>query len=101
MGLAFVERTADFHAVARVAGEQTLAEGDLADGAVLPFALTLPADAPPTVATANARIGWEPRARADRPGPDAVVDHPRRAAAGLHCPREPGEVAEWLKALAC
>ena len=76
VGLAFVERTADFHAVARVAGEQTLAEGDLADGAVLPFALTLPADAPPTVATANARIGWEPRARADRPGPDAVVDHP-------------------------
>jgi hypothetical protein len=74
--LAFVERTKDFHSVARTAGEQTVAEGDLADGTVVPFLLTLPADAQPAVATAHSRIGWELRARADRRGPDATADHP-------------------------
>ena len=74
--LAFVERTEDFHSVARTAGEQTVAEGDLADGTVVPFLLTLPADAAPAVTTAHARIGWELRARADRRGPDAIADHP-------------------------
>ena len=74
--LAFVERTDSFHTVARTAAEQTVAEGDLADGAVVPFLLTLPADATPAVATAHSRIGWELRARADRRGPDAIADHP-------------------------
>jgi hypothetical protein len=74
--LAFVERTNDFQHVARAAGEQVLAEGDLADGAVVPFLLSLPADAPPAIATAHARIGWELRARVDRAGPDPIVDRP-------------------------
>ncbi len=74
--LAFVERTDDFHTVARAAGEQTVAEGDLADGAVVPFQLTLPADALAAVATAHARIGWELRARVDRRGRDAIADRP-------------------------
>jgi hypothetical protein len=74
--LALVERTKDFHALARVAGEEVVADGDLADGAVVPFALRLPPDAPPTIATAHARLGWELRARADRLGPDAHVDRP-------------------------
>lgn len=74
--LVFIERTEDFHAIARIAGEQKIAEGDLADGASLPFALTLPTDALPTVATAHARIGWELRAIADRRGPDAIADRP-------------------------
>ena len=74
--LAFVERTADFHTVARTAEERTVAEGDLAAGAVVPFQLRLPDDAPPAVATAHARVGWELRARVDRLGPDAVADHP-------------------------
>jgi hypothetical protein len=74
--LAFVERTEDLHTVARVAGEQTVAEGELVAGAVVPFLLTLPADARPAVTIAHSRIGWELRARADRPGPDAIADHP-------------------------
>jgi hypothetical protein len=74
--LAFVERTKDFHSVARTAAEQAVADGDLADGTVVPFLLTLPADAPPSVTTAHSRIGWELRARADRRGPDAIADHP-------------------------
>jgi hypothetical protein len=74
--LAFVERTKDFHTVAYTAGEQTVADGELADGAVVAFVLTLPADAAPAVATAHSRIGWELRARADRRGPDAIIDHP-------------------------
>jgi hypothetical protein len=53
-----------------------VSEGDLADGAAVPFQLRLPPDALPAVATAHARIGWELRARADRLGPDAVADHP-------------------------
>jgi hypothetical protein len=74
--LAFVERTDDFHKVARAAGEQTVAEGDLAAGTVVPFLLTLPTDATPAVKTAHSRIGWELRARVDRRGPDAITDHP-------------------------
>jgi hypothetical protein len=74
--LAFVERTEDFHAVARVAGEEVVAEGALADADVLPFAMTLPPDALPAIATAHARLGWELQARADRLGPDARADRP-------------------------
>ena len=51
--LAFVERTEDLHTVARVAGEQTVAEGELVTGAVVPFLVTLPADARPAVTTAT------------------------------------------------
>ena len=72
--LAFVERTADFEKVARDAGTQVVAEGDLAEGAVVAFQLRLPEDAPPDVSTAHARIGWEVRARVDRAGPDPTVD---------------------------
>src|SRR5262249_25490979 len=74
--LAFVERTKDFDGVRGEAETVVLAEGELADGAVLPFSLRLPGDALPQVATAHARIGWEVRARADRPGPDPTADRP-------------------------
>jgi hypothetical protein len=74
--LAFVERTEDFHAVARSAGDEVVAEGGLADGAALPFVLMLPPDALPPVATAHARLGWELHARADRLGRDARADRP-------------------------
>jgi hypothetical protein len=74
--LAFVERTKDFEKVAREAETAVLAEGELADGAALPFSLRLPGDALPQVETAHARIGWEVRARADRPGPDPTAGRP-------------------------
>lgn len=96
--LAFVERTESFEKVAREAGAPVVAERDLADGAVLRFSLRLPDDALPNIATQHGRIGWELRARVDRAGPDRGPAD--RAAAELHCPG-PGEVAEWLKALAC
>jgi hypothetical protein len=84
--LAFVERTESFEKVAREAGTQVLAEGDLADGAVLPFALALPDDALPQVAGAHGRIGWEVRACADRPGPDPTVDRPVELLQGYTAP---------------
>jgi hypothetical protein len=84
--LAFVERTADFEKVARDAGTQVVAEGDLADGAVVAFQLHLPEDAPPHVSTAHARIGWEVRARVDRAGPDPTVDRPVELLQGYTAP---------------
>jgi hypothetical protein len=74
--LAFVERTESFEKVARDAGTLAVAEGDLAEGAVLGFSLPLPDDAPPNLATPFGRIGWELRARVDRAGPDPSVDRP-------------------------
>jgi hypothetical protein len=84
--LAFVERTADFDKVARDAGTQVLAEGDLADGTVVAFSLGLPDDALPQVATAHARIGWEVRARVDRTGPDPTADQPVELLQGYTAP---------------
>jgi hypothetical protein len=84
--LAFVERTPDYEKVARDAGTEVVAEGDLADGTVVAFALTLPQDALPHVATAHARIGWEVRARVDRAGPDPTVDRPVELRQGYTAP---------------
>ena len=74
--LAFVERTESFEKVAREAGALVVAEGELADGAVLAFSLALPDDALANIATGYGRIGWELRARVDRAGPDPTVDRP-------------------------
>jgi hypothetical protein len=84
--LAFVARTEDFEKVARDAGTEVVAEGDLADGAVVPFALRLPEDAAPHVATAHARIGWEVRARVDRAGPDPTADRAVEVQQGYTAP---------------
>jgi hypothetical protein len=74
--LAFVERTESFEKVAPEAGALVVAEGDLAEGAVLAFSLALPDDALANIATGYGRVGWELRARVDRAGPDATVDRP-------------------------
>ena len=74
--LAFVERTESFEKVAREAGALVVAEGDLAEGAVLAFSLALPDEALTNIATGYGRVGWELRARVDRAGPDATVDRP-------------------------
>ena len=74
--LAFVERTESFEKVARDAGTLRVAEGDLPDGATLAFSLALPDDALPNIATPHGRLGWELRARVDRPGPDPTIDRP-------------------------
>ena len=74
--LDFVERTESFEKVAREAGALVVAEGDLAEGAVLAFSLALPDDALANIATGYGRVGWELRARVDRAGPDATVDRP-------------------------
>ena len=74
--LAFVERTESFEKVVREAGALVVAEGDLAEGAVLAFSLALPDDALANIATGYGRVGWELRARVDRAGPDATVDRP-------------------------
>jgi hypothetical protein len=84
--LAFVERTEDFEKVARDAGTQVVAEGDLADGAVVAFQLRLPDDAAPEIATPHGRIGWEVRARVDRAGPDPTVDRPIELLRGYTAP---------------
>ena len=84
--LAFVERTADFDKLARDAGTQVVAEGDLAEGTVVAFQLTLPGDAPSDIATTHGRIGWEVRARVDRAGPDPTVDRPIELLQGYTAP---------------
>jgi hypothetical protein len=84
--LAFVERTEDFEQVARDAGTQVIAEGDLADGAAVAFQLRLPQDAAPHVASPQARIGWEVRARVDRAGPDPTADRPVELLQGYTAP---------------
>ena len=84
--LAFVERTADFDKVARDAGSQVVAEGDLAEGTVVAFQLALPGDAPPDIATTHGRIGWEVRARVDRAGRDPTVDRPIELLQGYTAP---------------
>jgi hypothetical protein len=84
--LAFVERTESFEKVARDAGTLVVAEGDLADGAVLAFSLRLPDDALPNIATQHARSGWELRARVDRSGPDPTVDRPIELQRGYTAP---------------
>jgi hypothetical protein len=84
--LAFVERTTDFETVARDAGTQVIAEGDLEDGAVLAFRLQLPQDAAPHVSSPHARIGWEVRARVDRAGPDRMADRPVELLQGYTAP---------------
>ena len=99
--LAFVERTESFEKVARDAGTLVVAEGDLADGAVARLlARRCPTTPSRTSPPPHGRIGWEVRARVDRAGPGPHRRPADRAAAELHCPG-PGEVAEWLKALAC
>jgi hypothetical protein len=84
--LAFVERTADFEKVARDAGTQVIAQGDLADGAVVAFQLHLPQDAAPHVSSPHARIGWELRARVDRAGRDPTADRPVELLQGYTAP---------------
>ena len=84
--LAFVERTPDFHKVARDAGTQILTEGDLADGAEFPFQFALADDALPQVVTAHASIGWEVGARVDRAGPDPTADRPVEMLQGYTAP---------------
>ena len=84
--LAFVERTESFEKVARDAGTQVLADGDLADGAVVAFQLRIPDDAAPEIATPHARIGWEVRARVDRAVSDPTVDRPVELLRGYTAP---------------
>ena len=84
--LAFVERTESFEKVARDAGTMVLADGDLADGAAVAFDLRLPDDAAPALATRHGRIGWELRARVDRPGPDPTIDRPIELLRGYTAP---------------
>ncbi len=68
--LSFVEQTADYKEVARVAGEARVAEGNLAEGFTAPFSLPLPADALPGVACPEGTVGWEVSAQVDRRGLD-------------------------------
>ncbi len=80
--LAFVERTKDYAEVVRVACEpRRLADGELSHGDLLPFSLTLPDDAPPSVAAPPyGSVGWELRAWADVRGRDPSAERALRVA---------------------
>jgi hypothetical protein len=69
--LLFREKTADFEYDALRIGGGPLAEGDLEAGRSHRFAIRLPPDAPPAVATPHAELFWEVDARSDQLGPDA------------------------------
>jgi hypothetical protein len=65
--LEFVERVAKFTRTAHVGASTVIAEADLQQGAVLPFTLRLPAQAPPSLSTAVGSLDWELVVRVDRP----------------------------------
>jgi hypothetical protein len=65
--LRFVERAPRFEHVARATDPTTLAEDELTTGDVLPFSLTLPGDALPSVHTDLGSLLWELRVKVDVP----------------------------------
>jgi hypothetical protein len=74
--LRFVERSLPFEHVAYVA-EVPLADTELTTGDVLPFELTLPDEALPSVHTDEASLLWELRVQVDvplRPDPDERLE---------------------------
>ena len=69
--LLFRERTSDFEHVAVRVGSGPLAEGALVAETTHRFAIRLPPDALPGVATDHAELYWEVDAHSDQLGPDA------------------------------
>jgi len=65
--LRFVERSLPFEHVAFATEPVQLTDEELATGAVLPFALALPAEALPTVQTEHGSLIWELRVAVDVP----------------------------------
>jgi hypothetical protein len=91
VSLALVEVTADFrHAVTGAAQSRPLHTGPVETGAVLPFALRLPRDAPPGHRSTHGRLVWVVAAVCDQWGRDA------RAARELEVvPREAPDRGPW------
>ena len=76
VGLLFREKTGNMDATTR----QELApdfdgSGDIPAGAVLPFEIEVPADAPPNIETSHAELFWEVVARTDHVSADKVQSH--------------------------
>jgi hypothetical protein len=65
--LRFVERSLPFEHVAYASDPVTLKDDELATGDVLPFALTLPDNALPTVSSEHGSLLWELRVEIDVP----------------------------------
>jgi hypothetical protein len=65
--LEFVERVAKFSRTAHVEGPTVIATADLEPSTVLPFALEMPANAPPSLSTPVGSLDWDLVVRVDRP----------------------------------
>ena len=73
VGLLFREEVPNLDATTRqVLAPDFEGSGDIPAGAVLPFEIEVPADAPPNIKTAHAELFWEVVARTDHVGADKV-----------------------------
>jgi hypothetical protein len=70
----FRERTSDYSATPAVYGQTQLHQGELTTGASFPFAIQLPPDCMPSLATSNAALYYEVHARSDERGLDTHAD---------------------------
>jgi hypothetical protein len=74
VGLLFREEVPDLDATTRqVLAPDFEGSGDIPAGAVLPFEIEVPADAPPNFKTKHAELFWEVVAATDRVGADSPV----------------------------
>lgn len=70
VALLYRERTHDYREVAREVPGPELHRGDLETGASFRFALRLPEDALPGIASPHGRLWWEVDVKSDELGPD-------------------------------
>lgn len=71
--LEYREQSPDYIEVARTIPGTRLVEGDLSASQRLPFALELPGDALPSLASAHGTLSWVVVARCDERGFDTIV----------------------------
>ena len=79
--VSFHERTRSYTATP-YSSTSVLHEGELAGGETIPFTVTIPADAPPSVKCEHSELCWEFDVAVDEPGFDTHARRPFEVLAG-------------------